>query len=134
MYISMKKTYKTKVDWWLLLVLYVAILAPLMMEFSWLAALIVVGCLTAITYFLFSIQYIVEERTLLVSVLSFKEKIDIDSLSQIKASHTWLSAPAASIDRLKLIGKKGSVVISPKAKQEFIDHLLSINPNIKVEV
>ncbi|AZB41946.1 hypothetical protein CEF21_06370 [Bacillus sp. FJAT-42376] len=46
-----------------------------------------------------------------------------------------LSAPALSLDRLEITyGRSFDIaVVSPKEKQEFIDMLLKIQPDIKME-
>lgn len=42
--------------------------------------------------------------------------------------------PAISLDRIEIrCGKFNSVIISPKQKVEFINHLKSINPNIELK-
>lgn len=58
---------------------------------------------------------------------------DISSIQSIFPTRTLLSAPALSLDRLKLKLKSGEiVVISPKDKQRFIKKLVSMNPEIKI--
>ena len=44
------------------------------------------------------------------------------------------SAPANSFDRIEIIYNKfDSIIISPENKQQFIESLLVINPDIKVK-
>jgi hypothetical protein len=43
-----------------------------------------------------------------------------------------VSSPALSLDRLQLsYGKSKSIIVSPKNKSAFVDHLQQVNPNIK---
>jgi hypothetical protein len=59
--------------------------------------------------------------------------MNIQTIKEIKETRNPLSSPAASIDRLLIIyNRADKVMISPKDKEAFINHLKSINPNIKV--
>ena len=57
----------------------------------------------------------------------------IADIESIRPTHNPLSAPAASLDRLEIrfIGRR-SVLVSPRRQEEFINHLLALNPNIKL--
>ncbi len=64
----------------------------------------------------------------------FKEVIDIGKIKSIEHSHTLISAPAASLDRLRIsYNKYDEVIISPKRSEEFIQQLKGINPQIAVK-
>jgi len=61
-------------------------------------------------------------------------KIPISSINTIKETDNIISSPAASLDRLEIFyGKYDSIIISPMDKNEFIQDLLKINPNIEVD-
>lgn len=67
--------------------------------------------------------------------LFYYKKIAIAQIYKIRASRSWLSAPAVSLDRLEIFyDKYDSVLISPKDKQRFINELLKIEPTIDVEL
>ncbi len=85
-------------------------------------------------YLFVSIQYIIEGNNLNVKAgFLINENIDIKKISKITETNNPLSSPAASLDRWQIsYNKSNSIIISPKKKQEFIDHLLSINPAIEV--
>lgn len=58
--------------------------------------------------------------------------IPIASIKKIEPTHTILSAPALSFDRIELFyGKYDSVVISPVNQADFIAELKNINPAIE---
>jgi len=60
--------------------------------------------------------------------------IPIESIRKIAETNSLLSAPAMSLDRLEIYYRKtDSVIISPKDKIAFINHLKSIHPLIEVE-
>ncbi|MEO6149304.1 MAG: PH domain-containing protein [Mucilaginibacter sp.] len=59
------------------------------------------------------------------------KQVPISTISKIKPTGSWLSAPALSFDRLEIFYDQfDSVVISPKDKDEFIALLKTINPGI----
>ena len=70
---------------------------------------------------LFSIKYTIEGKTLRVDYSFFySERINIDEITEIVNTHTFLSAPAASLDRIEITYGKNCVVLSPKDKQKFV--------------
>ena len=81
-----------------------------------------------------SIKYEVTDAQLIVrQAWFFKDVIDISRIKSIEFTHTILSAPAASFDRLRICyNKYDEVVISPKRQKEFIEQLKTINPQITV--
>ena len=81
-----------------------------------------------------SIKYEITDTQLIVrQAWIFKEVIDINRIKSIETTHTILSAPAASFDRLRIsYNKYDEVIISPKRQKEFIQQLKDINPQISV--
>ena len=58
--------------------------------------------------------------------------IPINSIKNIEPTHTILSAPALSFDRMEVFyGRYDSVVISPVDPEDFIAELKNINPAIE---
>lgn len=128
------KTYRSKIDWWLILLILGIFGYP-----------IVEGILTnqyglsitmiSILFFMFwmfsKIKYIIEGTMLKV----WWVKIDIHSIKRIYKTNNPLSSPALSLDRIAIVyNKYDEVLISPKLKKEFVDELLKINPSIIVEI
>lgn len=63
----------------------------------------------------------------------FDRTINVDAIKEIKETNNPISSPAASLDRLVITyNKYDTVIISPKEKSAFINHLTHRNPNIKV--
>ena len=62
-------------------------------------------------------------------------RIDVDKITLVRPCRTWLSSPALSVSqRIEVrYGKRGSVVISPRRRSEFIALMQAINPAIVVE-
>ncbi len=88
-----------------------------------------------IVYVFSSIQYTIDNQNLIVRAgFLVNESIAIPTIKKIEETSTWLSSPAASFDRLEVFySKYGSVVISPKNKEQFIVDLLKINQNIEIK-
>lgn len=63
----------------------------------------------------------------------YDQRIDIKTIHTIRPSNNPISAPATSLNRLDIrYAEHQQVLISPKEKQAFLDHLLRIHPEIKV--
>jgi hypothetical protein len=81
-------------------------------------------------------RYKVEEIQLKVNC-SFivNTAVDINSISKIQRSNSFLSSPATSFDRIEIIYNKfESLIISPAEKQSFVETLKQINPKIEIKL
>lgn len=85
---------------------------------------------------LFGIKYTIEGKVLRVHYSFFySERINIDEITEIANTHTFLSAPAASLDRVKITYGKKYVILSPKDKQMFVKQLCDMSANqIRVNI
>lgn len=128
------KTYKSKVDWWLIAIIIIVFAYPIVdglitkqYELS-IAMLFVLGLIG----FMFSkIKYEIDGEILKVWWI----KVEINSIRRIYTTSNPLSSPALSLDRIAIVyNTYDEVLISPKDKIEFIGELLKINPYIQVEV
>lgn len=62
-----------------------------------------------------------------------RARYDIQEIKQIEESHSWESAPALSLSRIRIIFIDGkSILISPKEKADFLKLLYSVNSKIKI--
>lgn len=76
--------------------------------------------------------YVIKGNHLIVKSSVFTKTININDITTIANSNALWSAPALSLDRLKVVDKNNrSILISPKEKASFINTLLTINPNIQ---
>jgi hypothetical protein len=143
-------TFKSKVDAWLVVVIGAALLAaPVILLLNpnaprhppmgdgvaimiGLAVVVLPGALIA--WIFRTTEYTVTETDLLVRSGPISEKIPLASIKKISATRSILSAPALSLDRLKVqYGKFGAVVISPDDKQAFAQAILARAPGVVVE-
>lgn len=135
----MKKVYKSKIGIELILILGVtfgAIGITMVMYGDYAPLLINVLIVAFIAYLFWKTEYEISGNNLNVKCSFFvNQDIEISSIRKIKETYNPISAPATSIDRLEIFYNKfDSVLISPKEKLEFINHLKKINPSISVEM
>lgn len=125
--------FRSKIDWWLLLI-FVVITANILMKIyeanhhyslaSNFPHLVIYSLVILVIWLpIFNTYYLVENNTLIIKSLVFRWKINIDDITQIEPTHNPLSSPALSLDRLKIYymknGEISSVMISPKDKERF---------------
>ncbi|MDN3676362.1 PH domain-containing protein [Flavobacterium paronense] len=129
------KIYKSKIDWWLGLVLVYPIFRSIasIMEGEWIGYLGIVLCLLFIVFISKSTRYIIADNQLIVKCLFIvNDTIEISKIRKIEKTNSVLSSPALSLDRIAIkFNKYDEVYISPKDRQAFIDDLLKINPEIE---
>lgn len=132
----MKTVYPTKVSVTLVLIISIIVgctLIPLIINSKWILFFIDLLLYVSLVYLMVSIKYEINESQLIIRQAMGKMVIDINTVKSIEPTHTILSAPASSLDRLRIsYNKYDDVVISPRKKEEFIQHLLSINPQIEL--
>jgi hypothetical protein len=127
------KIYKSKVDWWLIILIgcvfgYPIIDGILTNEYF----LSAIFAFVLVLFFLLSktIRYRIEGENLMI----WNTKIEIKSIRKIYRTNNPLSSPALSLDRLAIVYNKfDEILISPKERDEFIDELLKINPSIEIQ-
>ncbi|MEZ4839177.1 PH domain-containing protein [Flavobacterium sp.] len=128
------KTYRSKVDWWLILIIVGIFSYPIVEGIStkqYGLSITMISILMIMFWMFSKIKYVIEGTMLKVWWI----KIDIHSIKRIFKTNNPLSSPALSLDRIAIVyNKYDEVLISPKFKKEFVDELLKINPSIIVEI
>ncbi len=101
---------------------------------EWWAFLILFVCLAFSAYLYVSTFYAVTENAELVvrSGPFHNIRIPVEKIRKIESSGTLMAGPALSMKRIIVYSDQDSVVLSPKEKQKFIDHLLELNPEIEI--
>lgn len=127
-----EKRFKSKVDWWIFLLLLGAIVIDLVMIVEIAAADESPGAKTAtilggigVMFLLASIllrtYYAVDKNVLRVVSGPFRWKIPVDQITSATPTRSLLSAPAMSLDRIKIkYGKFRTMVVSPADKEGFL--------------
>ncbi|MBU5210338.1 PH domain-containing protein [Heyndrickxia oleronia] len=60
--------------------------------------------------------------------------IEIKGIKSITKTRNFISSPALSMDRIEIqYNKWHSIIISPKDKNQFINQLMELNPDINVD-
>ncbi|MEX0360753.1 MAG: PH domain-containing protein [Allomuricauda sp.] len=107
----------------------------LILDWKWGVGLIHFGALALILYLFFSISYVITGKELLINYGAFyQKKIIVGSITRIKETRNPLSSPAASLDRLEISYDSGFILVSPKNKKGFIDHIKSLVPEVSIEM
>ena len=122
-----EKTYHSKVDLWLLLLIHAIIIASVapigFMGDILMCVIMAVVLIVPISAYMFNIRYVIRGSRLIVKDGLFSRVYDIHDMRSIKPTHTLLSAPAASLDRLEINFTHDTVIVSPKHKDDFIRQL-----------
>ena len=125
--------------WFILGLVAVCCLVPCFIDHSlWLVAL----CLVMLAFVLLTfigIYYRIDGDKLVVYSFFVPTAYPIDKIKEIKPTKSVLSSPATSLShRLAITFTDRNIlkstiplIISPMRQEEFIRHLLSINPQIK---
>ena len=134
----MNKLYKSKIGLEIILILaatFGSIAVVMVIDGDYSPLLINVFIVAVIAYVFFFFLYEISGNNLNVKCSFLVNKdIDITSIRKIKETYNPISAPAASIDRLEITyNHDDTILISPKKKEDFINHLKKINPAILVD-
>jgi len=116
-------------------IIFGGILIKIISEKNWTVFTIALMVIALISYVYITTKYSIENENLNIKTgFLFSQNIDIKTIRKIEETTSILTAPATSIDRSEVFyNKLDSVLISPKAKKDFINHLTAINPNIEVK-
>ena len=132
------KTYKSKIGIGLVLILVIIFgsVGYIIANTVYNLPPILVTSAFFVLYLFLSTYYTIENEILNVrSGFLINMKINVNSIYKIVKSNSIMSAPAASLDRLKITYQQNQiVVISPKNKQDFVNELKSINTKIEVDI
>lgn len=132
------KIYRTKISYSLLLSIIGFTILPIVpimiIDFSFIALAIVASILFLALYTIFSITYSINNEILTVKVGVFQcNQYIIKDIIKIQNTNSILASPASSLDRIAIYFKhnKSPLIISPQHKDDFIQNLLDINPEIR---
>ena len=127
------QTFNSKVDWWLIILFAIIFGYPIvdgLLSIQYGLSLTMLGFLVIIGILFSKIKYVIEGQILKIWWI----KVEINSIKRIYKTRNPLTSPALSLDRIAIVyNKYDEVLISPKNKQEFVEELLKINPDILVE-
>jgi hypothetical protein len=133
------KVYKSDISW--ALVIFVAIIIigvgiPLISNNFWFGLVFTLAFPAFLLQMFCTTYYIINDNLLTIkSSFLYNEKIEIDKIVKIEDTWSILSSPAFSFkNRIEIkYNKWDLIIVSPKDKEAFVNHLLSINPTIVVK-
>ena len=137
--------FTSKIDFWLaFLILGSSLLLVLVPVWEWMynnssiKRIIFISLFTIPTALLllvlfFNIKYTLTADTLLVKNGFSTQSISLKDITHITPTNSTLSAPALSLDRIEIIYKGGSIVISPKDKDGFYHAIQERVPALKTD-
>lgn len=131
-------TYKSKIGNEMLIILVPFLIGTLLLMLNLgnrlgMAIIILVILFTA--YLFNSTNHQLSDNQLFVKAgFLWNIKIDISSIKKITAIRSFISAPATTVERLEIsYDKYDTVEISPLEREDFIQHLTKLYPNIQFE-
>ena len=81
----------------------------------------------------FGTKYILTNEQLQVDSGLSVQKIEITDITYITPTRSMSSAPALSLDRIKIVYQDKEILISPKDKSRFYQEIQARNPNIVID-
>lgn len=126
--------FASRIDAWLLFVLLVAVAASLwalgtaLLRGSGAQALLLLLLVglpgVVLPLWLLATSYELTREQLVVRSGPFRWRVPLAEVRAVVPSRSWLSAPALSLDRLRIDhGRSGSLLVSPKDRDRFIAEL-----------
>ena len=139
------KTYKSDISYgplYFIIAIYTAVFVTIlwierlsMTGFILSTSITIVSALPVIDIYLHTSYTIDGNRLKVRSGILFYATCPIDRIFSITPSHTKLSAPPLSTERLCLKTVAGSsLIISPCHRDQFINDLLTVNPAITINI
>ncbi len=130
----MTKRYRSKMDWWVGLVLLavplIAVLAAVAVQFTrdlqeavlgWLVVLAVIALYAGVVW---PVEYLLEPEVLVIRFGLMRSRIAYRTIREVRPSHSLLASPALSFDRLDIVTGTGyPVAISPDDRSAFLADL-----------
>ncbi len=126
------KVFRSKIDWWVRLVLIAAVLTEIVV-IGMIAVegrdpvettVVILVCILAIMLFawvMFGTAYKVDRGILKITSGPFRWKVPIDQIHTVEATRSPLSSPALSMDRIRIrYGENRRVMVSPADKAGFL--------------
>lgn len=131
--------FPSKKDRWMAALLWgivlLGVFIPVIMG-NFISALLILPLILLLLWFWFRTDYCIIDNQLKIRYGPIRQTIDIKKINTIFTArkNPLAVAPALSLDRIVLdCGKFDVTTISPLNKQQFLQILIDINPNIKME-
>ncbi len=142
------RIHQTKVDWWLGLLVGAGMAAPLVIGIcvvasnsgppqSWVTLLTPVLAWVAVGLVAYPTRYEISERELTIRSGLLRWKIPVCDIQGAQPTRNPLSAPAWSLDRVRIDhekgGKTGFALVSPQDKSAFMRDLAAVDEDLELQ-
>jgi len=128
------KIYKSKVDWWLVLIILGVFGYPIVegiVSKEYMLSVVFSGILLLFYFLVRTLRYKIDGEKLII----WRTEIDIKTIRKVYATKNPLSSPALSINRIAIVyNKYDEILLSPENRKDFVEELLKVNPNIEVKI
>jgi hypothetical protein len=138
--------YRSKKDWWLFGLVWCAVLAPLLFglynllagneQLGWALTRAGLGVAAAVVFTTFPLDYEIKRDELVARSGFIRWRVPLVSIQEVSPSRNPASAPAWSLDRLRVEyvrgGRTRSLYISPKDRQGFTRELADAAPGLEL--
>ena len=140
--------YRSKKDWWLVGLVWGAVLAPLIFglfnvlapfgnpELGWALVRAGVIALAAVLLTTYPLNYEITETELVARCGFMRWRVPLASIEEVRPTRNPASAPTWSLDRLRVEYVKGGVtralLVSPKDKAAFMRDLADAAPGLEM--
>lgn len=140
--------FPSKKDWWLGLIIWVAIIVPPAMiikeeiynqMFNWVPLVLFISIWVPTALFVswiwFGTGYTITENDLKIKSGPIKFSIPLEQIKKIRKTKNPLASQALSLDRLEIrYGKYKMALISPEDKEGFIQAIKEINTEVEIDI
>lgn len=132
----MHRVFPAKISWWLfgpILLILLGVATQGLIDRQWMGVLITLTATAFILYVALGTRYTLTAAELRIQSGPFRWRVPVQRIRRVRPSLNPLSAPAPSLDRLKIsYDKYRFVLISPQDQAAFIDALKQLNPHIQL--
>lgn len=132
--------YRSKIDWWLMLIVFVPMLYPVyegIITEDLTLVLIFMAINILLIWMFATTSYSIQGNMLIIRCGFFaKQKIAINDITSVQKTNNPLSAPALSLRRLEVkFGRNYDyALISPVRREEFVAELRKMNPDMHIDI
>lgn len=129
--------FRSKYDWWLAIIIVAAIIGLIssaVENFPSVLSYVLIGTSILMGWIFFGTGYCLLEDKIIIKSGPFRWTIILSEITSVRPTHIPLSAPASSVDRLEIHHKKGSILVSPRDKHQFLQLLKKRCPNAQISI
>lgn len=127
-----RKVFKSKVDWWIRLILVLTVALEVVVmgaviadasdpKATTITILVCILTIALIVWLLLGTAYTVDRGVLTVRSGPFRWKVPLEEITAVEPTRSPLSSPALSLDRIRIrYRKRRRIMVSPADKEGFL--------------